>query len=112
MPSGEANRLAPCHTCSRVRSTSDPLVECSFVVFLSTRFPFLPEKAKNNDFVGAIQTLDFFRLFIEDTPPCPSVSADFINEHPERLHEGLNVRTATFSSRRAIHSAQRGLHRV
>ena len=103
MPSGEANRLAPCHTCSRVRSTSDPLVECSFVVFLSTRFPFLPEKAKNNDFVGAIQTLDFFRLFIEDTPPCHSVSADFINEHSNVTYFGTML-TAMSSGRDYIDS--------
>ena len=50
-----------------VNSTSDPLVERSFVMVLSASYVlpslFLPEKRRENDF-GGIRTPDFF-LFVK-----------------------------------------------
>ena len=43
-----------------VHSTSDPLVECSFIVVLSTYFPFSPQKKRENS-LGGIRTPDFCR---------------------------------------------------
>ena len=58
-----------------VHSTSDPLIERSFTVVLSTYLPFFFQEKRNNDF-GGNRTPDLFCLFLKDKPLSHSVSAD------------------------------------